>query len=193
MKIAITGTIGSGKSEVSKYLRSLGYDVFDCDRENGDILDRCAYEILSYHFPDCFINKVLNKSKLADSIFNNPENKAILESIMHPMILARLIARNDDPLFAEVPLLFEADWQDYFDEILLIVCDEGVAINRLANRGYSKLEAKARIDNQMPLEEKIKKATRIIYNNGSLDDLYLEVDKYLKEVLCWETTYIKLK
>ena len=57
MKIAITGTIGSGKSEVSRYLSNLGYDVFDCDKENKDILDKYSYNLLSYHFPDCFENK----------------------------------------------------------------------------------------------------------------------------------------
>lgn len=182
MKIAITGTIGSGKSEVSKYLNNLGYDVFDCDKQNKDILDKYGYNLLSYHFPDCFDNKMLNKKKLADTVFNNKENKTILEAIMHPLILGRLIGRNDELLFAEVPLLFEANWQDYFDESLLIICDKQIALNRLINRGLSLMDADRRIASQMPVEEKIKKASRIIYNNGSLKQLHQEIDKYLKEL-----------
>ena len=181
-KIAIAGTIGSGKSEVSRYLNNLGYDVFDCDKENKDILDKYSYNLLSYHFPDCFENKKLNKKKLSDDVFNNKDNKEILEAIMHPLILGRLIARNDDLLFVEVPLLFEANWQGYFDESLLIICDKEIAINRLINRGLSLDDAERRIASQMPVEEKIKKANRIIYNNGSLEELHEEIDKYLKEL-----------
>lgn len=184
MKVAITGTIGSGKSEVSNHLRRLGYDVFDCDKENSDILNECAYKLLSYHFADCFDNKLLNKRKLADKVFNNSDNKKILEAIMHPLILARLISRSDDPLFAEVPLLFESNWQTYFDETILVVSDNDIVIDRLKNRGYSNLEINMRINSQMSVQEKINKASRIIYNNGSLDELYLKIDECIKDILC---------
>lgn len=182
MKIAITGTIGSGKTEVSIYLRKKGYDVFDCDQVNKEILDSRAYELLSEEFPECFKNKDLNKQKLADIVFDDYRRKQKLESILHPIILNKLLARNDDPLFAEVPLLFEAGWDKYFDEKLLIICDEDIALQRLENRGIGKKEAYNRIKNQMPVQEKIKNATRIIYNNGSLDELYSAIDSYLKDI-----------
>ena len=182
MKIAITGTIGSGKTEASIYLRKLGYDVFDCDLENSKILEQRSYELLHEEFKECFDGKLLNKEKLASLVFNNPNKRLELESILHPIILDRLMDRTDDPLFAEVPLLFESNWDGYFDESLLIVCDENIAIERLINRGLSEKQAKQRMANQMSVQEKIKKATRIIYNNGSLDELYSAIDSYLKDI-----------
>ena len=182
MKIAITGTIGSGKTEAANYLRKLGYDVFDCDKVNYQILEDRAYELLFDKFSECFENKKLNKKTLANLIFKDKAKKEELESILHPIILDELLNRKDDPLFAEVPLLFEANWDKYFDENILIICDEDLAIQRLENRGFTEFEAKNRILNQMPVQEKIKKATRIIYNNGSLDDLYKLIDNYLKDI-----------
>ena len=182
MKIAITGTIGSGKTEVANYLRKLGYNVFDCDQVNSQILDEKAYELLKDDFIDCFNNKILNKKALADCIFANSDKKDKLESIMHPLILKELFKRNDEPLFAEVPLLFESGWDSYFDSSLLIISNEDIALERLKNRGISEFDAKRRINNQMSIKEKIKKASRIIYNNGSLDELYSAIDSYLKEL-----------
>ena len=182
MKVAITGTIGSGKTEVANYLRKIGYDVFDCDEINKELLNNNAFELLKKDFPECFINEKLNKEKLSEIVFSNNNRKQVLENIMHPLILEKLLERKDDPLFAEVPLLFETGWDNYFDEKLLIVCDEDIALQRLKNRGISLLDGQKRVNNQMPVQEKIKKATRIIYNNGSLDELYSAIDSYLKSI-----------
>ena len=182
MKIAITGTIGSGKTEASIYLRKKGYDVFDCDEVNKQLLEDKGYELLHNRFPECFNGTKLDKVKLASIIFTNVDRKTELENIMHPLILDKLQEKIDDPLFAEVPLLFEAGWDKYFDEKLLIISNEDIALERLKNRGISEFDAKRRINNQMSIKEKIKKASRIIYNNGSLDELYSAIDSYLKEL-----------
>lgn len=184
MKVAITGSIGSGKSEVCNHLRSLGYDVFDCDEVNKKLLDENGYELLHNDFIDCFDDDVLNKQKLADLVFNNKDAKDKLESIMHPLILKQLMDREDDPLFAEVPLLFESNWEKYFDESVLVIADEKDTLDRLINRGLSREDAINRLKNQMSVIEKAKKATRIIYNNGTLDDLYSLIDSYIKDIKC---------
>lgn len=184
MKVAITGSIGSGKSEVCNYLRECGYDVFDCDKVNKDILDQSAYELLYDDFKDCFDNNILNKQKLANLVFANKQAKDKLESIMHPLILKELLNRQDDPLFAEVPLLFESNWEKYFDESILIIANEKDIVERLINRGLDKEDAINRLKNQMSVVEKAKKATRIIYNNGTLSDLYSLIDCYLKDIKC---------
>ena len=186
MKIAITGTIGSGKTAVSEYLRSRGYDVFDCDKVNAQLLEenRQGYKAVKKLFPECFAGKTLNKKRLAGEIFSDPEKKRKLEEAMHPLILKELNKRKDDPLFAEVPLLFEADWDIYFDKNLLIIADEVLLNKRMEERGFSKAEFQERLKTQMPVEEKIKRADKIIYNNGSLNDLYVMIDEWLKEILC---------
>ncbi|MBQ5805422.1 MAG: dephospho-CoA kinase [Erysipelotrichaceae bacterium] len=186
MKIAITGTIGSGKTVVSDYLRSKGYDVFDCDRVNAWLLEenRKGYKAVKKLFPECFDGNSLDKKVLAETVFSDPEKKKKLEDVMHPLILKELKKRKDDPLFAEVPLLFEAGWDVYFDRNLLVVTDEKLLKERMKERGFSVKQYRERLKTQMPVEEKIKRADKIIYNNGSLNDLYVMIDNWLKEVLC---------
>jgi len=107
-----------------------------------------------------------------------------LEGIMHPLILNKLNARKDDPLFAEVPLLFESGWDAYFDHNILICSDEKILIRRLIERGLKEEEIKARLSAQMSVEEKRKRADILISNNGSLEDLYRAIDECLKVILC---------
>ncbi|MBQ1483423.1 MAG: dephospho-CoA kinase [Erysipelotrichaceae bacterium] len=186
MRIAISGSIGSGKSMVAAYLREKGYDVFDCDEVNRRLLEKGeeGYLEVMKAFPMCFDGGELDKKKLSSLVFNDPKEKEKLESIMHPLILKKLFEREDDPLFAEVPLLFEAGWEKYFDTDLLVVTDEQILVERLVLRGLSREEAHERLRNQMSVAEKIKRADKIIYNNGSLNDLYRSVDDWLEEVLC---------
>ena len=187
MKIAISGSIGSGKSVACEYLRqNKGYDVFDCDQVNRKLLekDEAGYLKVKEAFPECFNDDELDKKKLSALVFNNEEEKKKLEDIMHPLILNELEKREDDPLFAEVPLLFEAGWDKYFDHNLLIVTDLDILVERLMERGLDKEDIYNRLSSQMSVEEKIKRADKIIYNNGSLSDLYKLIDLWLEEIIC---------
>ena len=186
LKIAITGTIGSGKSEAVRYLKEKGYDVFDCDEENRKLLEKgeAGYEAVRQAFPDCFKGDELDKKALSALVFHDPEKKKKLEDIMHPLILKKLKERNDPVLFAEVPLLFEAGWDRYFDRNLLVVTDEEILLKRLVKRGLAKEEALQRLQNQMPVSEKIKRADKIIYNNGSLKELHEALAEWLSEIIC---------
>ncbi|MBQ6125746.1 MAG: dephospho-CoA kinase [Erysipelotrichaceae bacterium] len=83
-----------------------------------------------------------------------------------------------------MPLLFEAGWDVYFDRNLLVVTDEKLLKERMKERGFSVKQYQERLKTQMPVEEKIKRADKIIYNNGSLNDLYVMIDNWLKEVQC---------
>lgn len=186
MKIAVTGSIGSGKSMVCQYLARKGYSLFDCDEENRKLLEKGeeGYLAIREAFPECFDGEELNKKKLASIVFDDEKEKRKLEGICHPLILKRLMERKEDPLFAEVPLLFEAGWEKYFDHDLLVVTDYDLLMERLQERGLSLEEAKERFSRQMSVEEKIKRADKIIYNNGSLDELYERVDEWLEELKC---------
>ncbi|MBR2578395.1 MAG: dephospho-CoA kinase [Erysipelotrichaceae bacterium] len=185
MKIAITGSIGSGKSTVSAYIKDKGYHVFDCDAYNAFLLEKGheGYRRVKETFPEAFEGSKLNKKTLAGIVFNDPGKKALLESILHPLIIEEMIkeSKAHDPFFAEVPLLFESGLEGLFDRSLLIVCDEDIALERLVLRGMEKEEAQRRIRSQMSVEKKIYRADEIIYNNGNLWDLYKETDKWLRK------------
>ena len=186
MKIAITGTIGSGKSTVCEYIRSKGYDVFDCDLENKYLLENDSKTLkkIKKHFPECVIDNKIDKKILSSIVFEDIKKKQLLESIMHPLILDRLLDRKDNPLFAEVPLLFEVDWDKYFDTNILVISNIDLVYERLKERGLDISDIENRINNQMDVNEKLKRADKIIYNNGSLDELYIAVDKIIEEILC---------
>lgn len=180
MKIAITGTIGSGKSTVASYLRNKGYFVFDCDEVNRELLNS---GILVEYFPECYDDDLLDKKKLANIVFSDENKRLLLESILHPLILERMEEESGkyNPFFAEVPLLFEVNWDKYFDMVLLVVVDEAIALNRLMNRGLSIEESKQRIKNQMSIKEKIERSDVIIYNDSSLFSLYEKIDRWLSK------------
>lgn len=184
-KIAISGTIGSGKSTVLNYLKSKGYFVFSCDEYNAFLLNKGqqGYIKIQEQFPEAFIKGELDKKALSKIVFNNPLQKERLESIMHPLIIAEMLRLRDlyEIYFAEVPLLFENNLEQYFDLSLLIVTDEQKALERLQKRGLDYDSAKQRILNQMPQEIKMKRADEIIYNNGSLADLYNQVDTVINK------------
>ena len=86
-----------------------------------------------------------------------------------------------DPFFAEVPLLFEVNWDKYFDYSLLVVCDKEISLKRLIKRGVSEKESLRRLDNQMDVSKKIERSNGIIYNNYDLDYLYSQIDRWLIE------------
>ena len=183
MKIAITGSIGSGKSTVSEYLKTKGYDVFDCDEYNAYLLEKghIGYKKVKEAFPTCFNRGQLDKKALADIIFNNKEEKNKLEAILHPLIIKEMLRRSKkkDLFIAEVPLLFEKDLEGYFDHNLLVVADDDKVIKRLIKRGLNEKDAKRRLKAQMSVSKKIKRAEEIIYNNSTLRNLYNKIDKWL--------------
>ena len=92
--------------------------------------------------------------------------------------------KNNKDIFVEVPLLFEVDWDEYFDVNVLVISNLDLVYKRLEERGLDIQEIENRLNNQMDVEEKLKRADKIIYNNGSLDDLYVAVDKIIEEILC---------
>lgn len=178
MKIAITGTIGSGKSTVASYLREKGYHVFDCDKTNEQILNS---DYLIPYFPSCFNDNKLDKKALADIVFNDNKAKELLQSLSHPYIYNKMQEESNlyNPFFAEVPLLYEVGWDAFFDKVLLVVTNEDIAIDRLTKKGYSIKESKQRIKNQMSVKDKIARSDVIIYNDSSLFSLHEKVDEWL--------------
>ena len=172
LKIAITGNIAAGKTQVENTL-SKYFKVFDTDKIAHNKLN----ELKEFYGYDVFTNGKIDRKKLGELVFNNPDLRSKLENLMHPLIKKEVLNifenyKNEEVIFISVPLLFETDFYQLFDKILFISADENIRLKRLQQRNnLSKTDALLRIKSQMPEEEKIKRANFIIKNDTTPEEL----------------------
>ena len=186
MLVGLTGGIGSGKSAVGNFFIELGIDVVDADdlaraaiAEGTQgcelIIKRFGKDILDH-------SQQLDRKKLRKVIFENPEEKQFLESIIHPEVANAMtdFIKNAQSSYkiVIVPLLFETDSQNMYDRVLFIDASEELQITRASARdGVDEANIKAIIGNQLPRNEKLKLADDIIVNNAGLDKLMQSVSQ----------------
>lgn len=181
-KIAITGNIASGKSVVEDILKSKGYKVLDTDAVSHEILENSIEAKEAFKDFDIFENGVISRAKLGKIVFADNILLKKLETIIHPQIIKKmdeffLQNHNEKYVFVSVPLLFETNMQDMFDEILLVAADENIRLNRvMARNGYSKEYALKRIKSQMPQDEKLARVDFIIDNNTTVQELENQIN-----------------
>ncbi len=187
--IGLTGGIGSGKSTVAGFLVELGTVLIDADKINSEILEPDAegWRQVVAAFGNNILrpDRQIDRPKLAKIIFDKPELRKKLEGILHPIItgiilnrLAELRQQGTKAAVLEIPLLTEADWRPFVDEIWITVASVATVLKRLKERsGYSEAQSLARIRAQMSNEERIKFADRVINTDGSLEDVRKQVKK----------------
>lgn len=190
--IGITGSIATGKSTVSSYIKEKGYQVVDSDQLAYDALtiDKPSISLVKKEFPEVFINNQINRTLLAEIIFSDKEKQSTLNSIVHPYVITHLekmkqqYDRRNTLIFFDIPLLYEAKLEYLCNEIWVVYTDKKTQLKRLIKRNQlSKEQANARIQSQMDIEEKKKKATKVLYNQGSIEELYEQIEVLMKEVI----------
>lgn len=181
IKVGLTGNIASGKSCVESILKELGYNVYDADSASHKILEESL--IIKQIFGT---NK---REELAMTVFSDKNKLKKLEDIIHPLIRQEIISFFDKNchekiVFASVPLLFEAGFEDLFDKIIFVFAPDEVRLKRLIERNsYTRDYAMLRINSQQSQEEKIKRADFVINNDKEL----CELKDLVKECLCFLT------
>ena len=179
--IGITGGIASGKSTVTEFLRQQGYQVIDADQVVHELQEpgERLYQALLSTFGSAILQEDgrLDRPKLGAMIFGNPELLAQSSQIQNQIIREELAGRRDllaeteDIFFMDLPLLFELQYEDWFDQIWLVDVIEETQLSRLMTRNsLSQEEAEKRIAAQLSLREKRKRADVLIDNNGSLEE-----------------------
>lgn len=186
--IGITGGIASGKSYVCSVLASYGYKIIDSDAIYKELsaIDMPIYTAIVKRFGLDFINedRSLNKNKLGKLIFNDNEAKLVLNSVTHPIILKEMERQikecNDELIFLDIPLLYEAKLEYLCDKIVCVYLNREEQIKRLMNRdSIDRNYAIAKIDSQMNLETKKSKSDYIIDSEKSFEDVRNQINKLL--------------
>jgi dephospho-CoA kinase len=184
--IGLTGNIGSGKSTVAAFLREMGYPVLDADllAERARELKKAELKAL---FPEAFLGEELDRRRLAQLVFSDPQRLRALEELIHPEVrrlLEEELSRLEAPLvFVEIPLLFEKGWEGRLQGTILVAAPLEERLKRaMARLGLSREEVLARERAQMPEEEKRRRATWVLENRGSLEDLRAQVQALLGEI-----------
>lgn len=184
MKVAITGSIACGKSTVSNYLINKGYNVVDADKIGHNILleEAVKKEILNIFSADVFENGEVNRKKLGEVVFQNNEKLKQLNAITHPIIKKQieLAMVNKKLVFLDIALLFEGDFVDLVDKVIVVHINKEEQLKRLMKRNnFSYDQAIARISSQMDSEEKVKLADYVIDNSGTIEETHNQIEKIL--------------
>lgn len=193
--IGLTGGIASGKSTVAKKLRELGAYVVDADKVAHMIIEpyKPAWHDIVEEFGEEVLNpdQTVNREKLGKIVFDNPLLLQKLNRITHPRIMEffkeeiqRLKAEKTDSIVVlEVPLLYETHMDRICDEVWVVWVDRETQIERLCRRDNISLEdAVKRIEAQMPLDEKAKRAKVVIDNRHSMEETIAKTVKYFNEI-----------
>lgn len=189
--IGVTGSIATGKTTVTNYLLSKGFQIIDADEivKELKMKDKPIYLELIKRFDRKFLNsnnEVDNKS-IAKFIYENDENRELINQIMHPLVYSEIKRQiqlsNNNLIFVSVPLLFESKFDSLCDEIICVYANEKTQITRLMLRNnISYDEAKIRIDCQMPQEIKCKLSNYIIDNSNDLCYTIEQVNEIIRKV-----------
>jgi len=189
-RVGLTGGIACGKSETQAILRERAVPVLDTDavahailRKGSEVHDR----IVSRFGPEVLSGEgEIDRKALGRIVFSDSGEREALNAIVHPEVGRRwrawLEARREPLAVVAIPLLYECGLEHEFDGVVCVRASEALMMERLRDRGLTEVEARQRIRSQMPVEEKAARATWILDNNKTLNDLKQQVDRWLATI-----------
>jgi dephospho-CoA kinase len=192
LRIGLTGGIGSGKSTAAARFAELGAVVIDADRLAREVVEvgtpGLATVIRRFGTGILRPDGSLDRPKLGQLVFENPDALAELNSIVHPLVAERsaelmAAAGPDAVVVYDVPLLVENDLAAGFDAVVVVEAPLAVRLTRLASRGLAEDEARARIARQATDEQRRAMATVVLDNSGDRAALERAVDAAWRELV----------
>jgi len=192
--IGLTGGIGCGKSEAASLLKTLGAVHVDADAisraltaENGEALPAIRAQFGDGVFND---DGTLNRGALGGIVFESEPHRRALEGIIHPLVQKRVWAQieaagaaGEKVAVLDVPLLFETGMDVLCDETWVVVAGAETQLSRVMSRGLTLEQARARIDSQMPSEERVARATKVINTDRAIERTQAELTNLYQQLL----------
>lgn len=190
--IAITGSIATGKSTVSKYLIQQGYPVIDTDIISRIVVEKgtIGLERLKENFGEGIIQAdgTLNRKALSNIVFNDAASKEKLNQILHPLISKeskeRMAAYKEEGhslIFVDIPLYYEVDIDIPTDAVWLVYVSPDIQLERLMKRNLmGEEEARQLISNQISIQDKAKWSEIVIDNSNTPEETHKQIDQLLK-------------
>ncbi len=193
--IGLTGNIACGKSTVAAIFKELGATLIDADKVARDIVgkDKPALGKIINHFGNEILNKdgTLNREKLGSKVFNDKNQRQILNDITHPEIfkeinnlIEKYRSEGQKIVIIEAALIVEREKLiKIIDKLIVVSTSKDIQIKRLKDRdGFSKEQAILRINSQIPIEEKIKHADYVIHNDSDISNIKNPVETIWKDL-----------
>ena len=190
MNIGITGSIACGKSTVSDYLITKGYTIIDADKLGHVALtSNDVKRKLAEKFGENILeNNEISREKLGKIVFGNTENLKNLNSIIHPKIKELILKlqekhKDEDLVFLDIALLYEANFVDLVEKVVVVYADEEVQLERLITRNsLSKEEAFKRIESQMSPQEKAALGDFVINNSYNKEETFRQTEEIIEKL-----------
>ena len=187
--IGLTGGIGSGKTIVAGYFKSLGIPVYIADKEARQLMtsENIINELSNEFGKEILENGILNREKLAQLVFNNPKKLQKLNSIVHPEVKKHFDNwvekhKNSPFVVKEAAILFESGSYKYCDTIITVTAPLETRLQRVMKRDKTDRESVLkRIENQWTDEQRIAKSNYVIHNL-SVESTKKQVDEILKKL-----------
>ncbi|BAV32884.1 dephospho-CoA kinase [Sulfuricaulis limicola] len=197
LRVGLTGGIGSGKSTIASLFVMRGVPVIDTDEIAHALTEpgQKSYDEIVHAFGDAILDEKrrVDRNRLRERVFDNADERRLLETILHPHIRAvvrdRLAALDAPYVVVVVPLLIESGFTDLVDRVLVVDAMENVQIQRTATRsGLSEPEIRKIMSAQASRAQRLQLANEIIENNGDRKQLEAEVERMHQWYLSLATT-----
>ncbi len=194
LKIAVTGSAGSGKSLVCQRFKTIGLVTLDCDVIARQVVEpgMPGFEKIIHLFGRSVLQKegTLDRAKLRNIIMDDAILRKKMENILHPQILREMVFQIENAEYkekkavaVEVPLLFESGMEKQFDATIVVAAQDMDLVKRISLRDkVSRQDAQKMLALQMSQEDKMAMADHVIINRGTKSELFESVDNLFEKI-----------
>ena len=192
-RIGLTGGIATGKSYVAGKIREAGVPIVDADVLAREVVAPGTQGLAAVRKrfgPDAVRRDgTMDRVRIAQIVFKDKRARLDLEAIVHPAVqraiddfFAQLPKRTPFAV-ADVPLLFETKREGQFQEVVVVACPRDIQLARLMERNkLSKEDAERRLGAQLPIDQKVKKATHVIRTEGTFEETDAQIAELVKKL-----------